>query len=197
MGTRAGVLTFLYTLVPSFFGDLAVVWQDTGHGPQVYRVFLPSEGTSALDFARQAFPKVVSRSCSAIDELGERIECFLQGQAVEFDLAIIALSRCPDFQRRVLLAEWRIPRGWVSTYGRIANHLGVPRGARAVGNALSHNPFPVIIPCHRAIRSDGSLGGFQGGIRMKRVLLELEGIEITPAGRVRMERVYYSKASSF
>jgi methylated-DNA-[protein]-cysteine S-methyltransferase len=89
------------------------------------------------------------------------------------------------------MAEREIPRGWVSTYGRIATHLGVPGGARAVGGALARNPFPIIIPCHRAIRSDGSLGGFQGGPDMKRALLEFEGVGFSSTGRVAAERFYY------
>jgi methylated-DNA-[protein]-cysteine S-methyltransferase len=91
----------------------------------------------------------------------------------------------------VLLAEYEIPRSWVSTYGRIARSLGIPDGARAVGGALSRNPFPIIIPCHRAIRSNGELGGFQGGLRMKRALLELEGIGFSAEGKVLTERIYY------
>jgi methylated-DNA-[protein]-cysteine S-methyltransferase len=103
----------------------------------------------------------------------------------------MALDRCPAFQRSVLLAEYQIPRGWVSTYQKIAGHLGSPRSARAVGNALARNPFPLIIPCHRAIRSDRSLGGFQGGLRMKQALLEYEGVEISEHGQVLTDRWYY------
>jgi methylated-DNA-[protein]-cysteine S-methyltransferase len=102
----------------------------------------------------------------------------------------IALDRCSDFQASVLRAEHRIPRGWVSTYGRVANHLAIPGGARAVGQALARNPFPIIIPCHRAIRSDGRLGGFQGGLEMKRALLELEGAKVSAAGIVSAQRFY-------
>jgi methylated-DNA-[protein]-cysteine S-methyltransferase len=119
------------------------------------------------------------------------MERFLEGDPVEFDLGIVALEQCSAFQARVLRAEYRISRGWVSTYGRIARHLGVPRGARAVGSALARNPFPIIIPCHRAVRSDGRLGGFQGGPEMKRVLLAFEGVEVSPTGRVLTERVFY------
>ncbi|MBE9507936.1 MAG: MGMT family protein, partial [Chloroflexi bacterium] len=75
--------------------------------------------------------------------------------------------------------------------GRIARHLGVKGGARAVGRALARNPFPIVIPCHRAIRSNGELGGYQGGLEMKRALLEGEGIEFTQRGKVLMRRVYY------
>jgi methylated-DNA-[protein]-cysteine S-methyltransferase len=79
----------------------------------------------------------------------------------------------------------------VSTYQRIAQYLGNPRGARAVGTALATNPFPIIIPCHRAIRSDGTLGGYQGGLPMKRVLLEMEGIRVDERGRVAVDHFFY------
>ncbi|MBN1135480.1 MAG: MGMT family protein [Anaerolineae bacterium] len=104
---------------------------------------------------------------------------------------MLALETRRPFQRRVLLAEYQIPRGWVSTYGRIATSLGSPGAARAVGNALAHNPFPILIPCHRAIQSGGRLGGFQGGVELKRALLELEGVEFSPTGQVVTDRVYY------
>lgn len=60
-----------------------------------------------------------------------------------------------------------------------------------MGGALARNPFPILIPCHRAIRSDGTLGGYQGGVAMKRALLEIEGVDITVNGKVRMSRIYY------
>jgi len=103
---------------------------------------------------------------------------------VRIDYGIAALDLCPQFQRSVLRAEARIPRGNVSTYNRLAERIGCPHAARAVGNALACNPFPIIIPCHRAVRSDGTLGGYQGGLTMKRALLELEGVTFTTSGRV-------------
>jgi len=89
------------------------------------------------------------------------------------------------------LAEYGIPRGWVSTYGKIAKHIGVAGGSRAVGRALAENPFPIIIPCHRAVRVDGVIEGYQGGSEMKRALLAMEGVEFTDRGTVSMQRVYY------
>ena len=131
-------------------------------------------------------------SCGEIAALAERIHCYLGGEPVRFALDITALDDCPPFQRRVLLAEYAIPRGRVSTYARIAHRLGHPRGARPVGLCLAHNPFPILVPCHRAIRSDGSLGGFQGGLRMKRALLEMEGVLFSRAGRVVLsEQTHY------
>ena len=74
---------------------------------------------------------------------------------------------------------------------RDTRHIGNARGARAVGTALAHNPFPIIVPCHRAIRTDGTLGGFQGGIAMKRALLEMEGVLFDGADRVMAGRLFY------
>lgn len=86
------------------------------------------------------------------------------------------LDCCSKFQQKVLRATSAIPRGKVSTYQCIAKQIGKPKAARAVGRALANNPFPLIIPCHRVIRSDGSLGGYQGGLKMKRALLKKEGV---------------------
>jgi methylated-DNA-[protein]-cysteine S-methyltransferase len=69
--------------------------------------------------------------------------------------------------------------------------VGNYQAARAVGNALANNPFPIIVPCHRAIRSDGHLGGFQGGFHMKKVLLENEGVKTDEKGRVINPSWYY------
>ncbi len=80
-----------------------------------------------------------------------------------------------DFERRVLLEAARIPRGETRSYGEVAELAGSPRAARAVGNAMHGNPFPVVIPCHRVIRSDGSPGGYGGAEGIKEWLLRFEG----------------------
>ncbi|MDY7077890.1 MAG: methylated-DNA--[protein]-cysteine S-methyltransferase [Chloroflexota bacterium] len=181
-----------YVHVPSPFGDLSVVWQAANKGVAVTRILLPNEQPLVEGITR-ATPLDTSLP-PEIAELSERMERFLAGKVIEFEqrhLDLLALESCPDFQRRVLLAEHGIPRGWVSTYGRIARHLGLPGGARAVGNALARNPFPIVIPCHRAIRADGRLGGFRGGIEMKRALLEMEGIETSPAGKALTDQFCY------
>jgi methylated-DNA-[protein]-cysteine S-methyltransferase len=152
---------------------------------------LPHGKASVKNLIQADFVDSNLMSCESILELGERIRSFLSGEPVKFELGIVALEVCSTFQRRVLLAEYEIPRGWVSTYGRISRNLGIVNGARAVGRALSRNPFPIIIPCHRAIRSNGELGGFQGGLRMKRTLLEHEGVSISKEGKVLTTRIYY------
>ena len=84
------------------------------------------------------------------------------------------------FQQKVWCEIDKIPRGEVVTYSQIAENIGHPKAARAVANACGANPNPIVVPCHRVIRSDGGLGGYSGpgGIRQKKELLENEGISI-------------------
>ena len=180
-----------HVLLSSTFGTFGIVWQETKRGPKVYSVLLPDDRSPVENLVQIAFADSRHQTCPTIAELGERIQSFLAGEAVDFGLDVIALEKCSEFQKRVLLAVHRIPRGWVSTYGRIARSSEVPGGARAVGGALSRNPFPIVIPCHRVIRSDGELGGFGGGLRMKRTLLELEGIEFSRSVKVPRNRIHY------
>jgi methylated-DNA-[protein]-cysteine S-methyltransferase len=183
---------YSYVSISSAWGDLGIVWRETGAGPQVARILLPNEQHAAEGVGQVTFPD--ANLPGAIGGICEQLQRFLAGDRVEFEqrhLDLLALERCSGFQRRVLLAEYGIPRGWVSTYGRIAKHLGVPGGARAVGNALGSNPFPIVIPCHRAVRADGGLGGFRGGVEMKRALLTMEGVEISRAGKVLTDRFYH------
>ena len=175
---------------PTAIGPVTVIWHLAERGPRVERVVLPGAPVPVPGEAGAP-----ARGRELVDRrirvLISGVRRFLDGKDVRFDPGLLDLDRCPPFQRRVLLAEHGIPRGYVSTYGLIAGHLGNPRAARAVGGALAWNPFPLVIPCHRAVRSDGSLGGFQGGPALKRRLLELEGIGIREDGRVTMDRVWY------
>jgi methylated-DNA-[protein]-cysteine S-methyltransferase len=172
---------------------VAVLWSELRARPTVFRVLLPRPGDSAAAQALRLYPDARRASCPAIDALAERIEAFLAGEPVAFSLDLAAIGTRPPFQQAVLRAEHAIPRGRVSTYGLIAASLGRPKAGRAVGQALAANPFPLIVPCHRAVRADGGLGGFQGGPAMKRALLEREGIVFDPAGRVAAPPFHYSR----
>jgi len=79
------------------------------------------------------------------------------------------------FEEQVYAVVRRIPKGQTRSYQWVAAHIGSPRGARAVGNALRRNPFAPKVPCHRVVRADGSLGGYSGGLATKRALLRAEG----------------------
>lgn len=179
--------------VPSPFGTLILLWHDTPEGPKVTRVLLPKDGKATEEMLRLLRQGGSARSNPEMRAWAGRIARFLDGDDVDFPLDALALETCSDFQQRVLRAEHGIPRGWVSTYGRIAAHVGAPGAARAVGRALAANPFPIFVPCHRAIRSDMALGGYQGGAAMKRALLEMEGLALTPEGKVLTDNLYYSR----
>ena len=99
---------------------------------------------------------------------------YFEGRRRIFDLPL-DLRQGSDFQRRVWRETMKIPYGKTSTYLKIALHLRDRALSRAVGMALGANPIPLIIPCHRVIASDGSLGGYSGGIAVKRNLLRIEG----------------------
>jgi|YNPNPStandDraft_1061719.scaffolds.fasta_scaffold29603_2 methylated-DNA-[protein]-cysteine S-methyltransferase len=182
---------FRYILVPSEVGDFGLVWKESAGKARVQRILLPRPGMATEDLVRAAFPDVRPGDDPAIAELVEQMRRFLLGETVALSPEWLALEHCSPFQRRVFLADYRIPRGQVTTYGLLARYLGVPGGARAVGGALAHNPFPIVIPCHRVIASDGSLGGYQGGLAMKRWLLEMEGMPFSASGRALVSRFYY------
>lgn len=170
------------------FGPMAVLWAKERSRPRVHRILLPGSERSGWSMPEV---RLKDGTCPAVSALAAKVAGFLYGRAVRFDLSLLRLDLCPPFQRRVLLAEARIPRGHVSTYGRIARYLRHPSAPRAVGTALARNPFPIVIPCHRALRSDFSLGGYQGGLAMKRRLLEMEGVHFGPGGRAEAPSVHY------
>jgi methylated-DNA-[protein]-cysteine S-methyltransferase len=173
------------------FGPIAVLWSVYEGQPKIFRVLLSQPDLPAERIVRTSFPDVKYASCAEIDCITDRLVAFLLGQDEIFPLDTVRMDLCSSFQQKVLCAEHGIPRGRVSTYQRIAGHLGDRRAARAVGAALATNPFPIIVPCHRAIRSDGTMGGFQGGTEMKAALLRMEGILFSAAGRLVTERYFY------
>jgi methylated-DNA-[protein]-cysteine S-methyltransferase len=175
----------------SAFGPVAIVWCVHCGRPKILRVLLSKPEASARDMIPIMFPMAALSSCSEMERVARQMEAFLAGDDISFPLGIIRLEICSGFQQRVLCAEHGVRRGSITTYKRIAGYLGNPGGARAVGSALARNPFPIIIPCHRAVRTDGSLGGYQGGVAMKRTLLEMEGVEFDKSGRVAGREFFY------
>jgi methylated-DNA-[protein]-cysteine S-methyltransferase len=108
-----------------------------------------------------------------------QVKKYLNGQHTNFGF-LIDISPLSDFQQQVLQATQQIPRGRIATYMEIARQIGKPKAVRAVGQALGRNPIPIVIPCHRVIASNGSLGGYSGGggLETKAKLLQLEGAQL-------------------
>lgn len=117
--------------------------------------------------ARSASAPAVARKCAT--ELAE----FLKGKRRRFSVPLEAAGT--PFQKKVWSALSRIPYGKTVSYADIARKVGKPRAVRAVGSAIGANPHCILVPCHRVIGSDGSLGGYAYGLPMKRSLLKLEG----------------------
>jgi methylated-DNA-[protein]-cysteine S-methyltransferase len=117
--------------------------------------------------------EVENHDFASFTELTDRIRRYFGGEAVDF-ADKLDLAGTTRFQQNVWLTVRSIPRGETRSYGWVASQLGLPKAARAVGQALGRNPVPIVIPCHRVISSDGKLGGFGGGVEIKNFLLQLE-----------------------
>ena len=127
-------------------------------------------------------------------DLRAMLGSYFDGEEVDFGLPLDL--RGTEFQRAIWREIRRIPYGKLTSYGRLAEAVGVPRGARAAGQATGANPIGIVVPCHRVVRSDGGMGGFGSQIFMKEHLLSLEGV-IPPAKNIEaklQDRKYgYSK----
>ncbi len=108
-------------------------------------------------------------------DLSSQFKNYFSGSPYSFKKIPVDLSFCTPFQKKVLLACCRIPAGRTLSYGELAAKIGRRRASRAVGSALGSNCVPILIPCHRVVRSDGGLGGFTAGTAWKKRLLQVEG----------------------
>ena len=113
----------------------------------------------------------------------EDIVALLRGEASDLSTVALDMDGVPEFHRRVYDAARTIPPGETLSYGDIARRVGAPGAARAVGQALGRNPFPIVVPCHRVLAAGGKIGGFsaQGGVATKRRMLAIESAWIDGA----------------
>ncbi|HOM96553.1 MAG: methylated-DNA--[protein]-cysteine S-methyltransferase [Candidatus Methanofastidiosa archaeon] len=181
-------MRYFYSLESSDLGTFSLVWIELNNKIKIVRVLLPETRPNLILKIKNEYPS--AKKSDSLEELASEIKKLISGEEIKFNLGLLDFDLCTDFEKKVLIADYNIPMGYVSTYSRIAKSIGVPKGARAVGNALANNPFPLIIPCHRVIRSDGRLGGFGGGLEMKKKLLENEGIFLSD-GKVNEAKIYY------
>lgn len=125
------------------------------------------------ELARKVSPRVLEMP-GRFDDVRRELDEYFEGRRTEFDLPL-DWRLIHGFSERVLRATARIPYGGVSTYSDVAARAGNPKAMRAAGNALGSNPLPIVVPCHRVVRTGGDVGNYGGGPAMKRALLELEG----------------------
>lgn len=152
------------------WGWLAVMSSPAG----LLRTTLPlSDEMSAIDAITQGVG--ASREENEFIEVKQVFTRYFKGEKIEFRFPLdLELERCTQFQQDVWEAASRIPYGQLRSYGWLAAEIGRPRAARAVGQALGANRLPIVVPCHRIVRSDGSLGGFSGGLHWKVELIKME-----------------------
>jgi O-6-methylguanine DNA methyltransferase len=184
----------LYATISTTLGTLAIAYRN---GRAVYCERLEDAG------GEEAFARNVARVVGAVPRrepalppaLARAVRDHLLGRR---RFTLLDLNWLPPFQQRVLLKTAEIPRGEVRPYAWVAKEIGAPGAVRAVGTALGHNPLPFLIPCHRVVRADGTLGEYSGGgPTMKERVLACEGapVELLKRGLPRAERLIGCKTT--
>jgi len=166
-----GLVDVAYGFVDSPFGRFLLAATPRG---LVKLAFHPESVEEVLsELATRISPRVLEAPAE-LDEVRRELDEYFDGRRRTFELPLDwRLTR--GFSERVLRATARIPYGGVSTYRDVAARAGNPRAMRAAGNALGSNPLPIVVPCHRVVRTGGDVGNYGGGPDMKRALLRLEG----------------------
>jgi methylated-DNA-[protein]-cysteine S-methyltransferase len=167
---RDNLLDVAYRVVGSPVGDLLLAATPAG----LVRVAYPNQDHDAVlaQLAGQVSPRVL-RIPASLDAVARQLDEYFAGQRSAFDLSV-DLRLAHGFRRRVLTVLSDIGYGHTMSYGQVAAVAGSPRAARAVGSACATNPVPIVIPCHRVIRGDGSAGPYAGGAGIKQALLSIE-----------------------
>ena len=167
-----GLLDVAYTTADSPFGTLLLARTPKG----LVRVGLPNQDADELlvDLATRVSPRVLEAPAQ-LDEARRELDLYFEGRLTEFDLPL-DWQLTTGFRRKAQRAIARIPYGQTRSYTQVAASAGNERAVRAAGTACGSNPIPIVVPCHRVLRSGGALGGYGGGLPMKEALLRLEGV---------------------
>jgi methylated-DNA-[protein]-cysteine S-methyltransferase len=169
----AGLLDVAYAFADSPFGPLLVAVGRHG----LVCVQYPNHDFDATlsEIAREVSPRVLE-SRAETDEIRRELDEYFAGDRRSFDVRVDLALVHGEFVKRVLKATARIPFGRVLTYRDVATEAGNALAVRAAGNALGSNPIPIVVPCHRVVRTGGGLGGYTGGLDRKKTLLTIEGV---------------------
>lgn len=163
-----------FSLFDTALGRCGVAWSEHG----VTRVALPDATDQALR-ARLA-PAVEAPPSAAIAGVIAQITSHVRGAPGALEIIVLDMTGVPAFYREVYAAAREIPSGQTVSYGALATRLGKPGGARAIGQAMGRNPFPIVVPCHRVLAARQAAGGFSahGGVATKARLLAAEGFTL-------------------
>jgi methylated-DNA-[protein]-cysteine S-methyltransferase len=167
-----GLLDVAYATVDSPLGPLMVASTPRGLVRLSYSEFRNDEAV-LTDLARRVSPRVLEAP-ARVDRARRELDEYFEGRRTKFELPIDwTLTR--GFTTEVLRATAAVGFGDTTTYSEVARVAGSPRAVRAAGNSLGSNPMPIVVPCHRVLRTGGGLGGYTGGLERKEFLLRLEG----------------------
>lgn len=168
--TAAGLVDVAYRTIDSPVGTLLLAVTSEG----MVRVAFEREDIDAVldDLARALSPRVL-RAPARLDTAARELDEYFSGRRRSFDLPL-DLRLAHGFRRTVLGRLTQIGYGTTASYGEVAEAAGNPRAARAVGSACRTNPLPLLVPCHRVVRGDGSIGQYLGGVEAKQLLLRME-----------------------
>jgi methylated-DNA-[protein]-cysteine S-methyltransferase len=167
---RSGILDIAYTTIDSPVGTLLLAATDKG----LLRVAFESEGLDkVLDTLGTKISHRILKSAKRLDPAAREIDEYFERKRTSFDLNL-DLSLSSGFRQLVQKHLPRIAYGTTESYKQVAAIVGNPKAMRAVGTACATNPLPIVVPCHRVLRTDGTLGGYAGGLAAKTALLSLE-----------------------
>ena len=158
-----------YAILPTCMGWVAALASERG----IRRLALPHSSPGQAILALERDVKGSELAPARFEGLRQELEAYFSGEATDFRQKL-DVEGAPPFFLRAWAACRSIPRGETRSYAWLAAQAGSPGALRAAGQAMAHNPVPIIIPCHRVIGSDGSLRGYGGGLEMKQRLLDLE-----------------------
>lgn len=167
-----GIVDASYAVLETPVGPVLAV--ETPRGLAVLHYVRGDLGQALTDVAAGLSPRLVEDP-DGLPVVRDQLDAYFAGERTGFDLEIDWRLVRGDFARQVLQVARRIPYGEVATYSEVAAAAGNPKASRAAGNALGANPVPIVVPCHRVVRTGGGLGGYTGGLEIKRHLLALEG----------------------
>jgi methylated-DNA-[protein]-cysteine S-methyltransferase len=158
-----------YTVVGTKLGWMVLCGSEKG----ISLITLPRLTLEAALTGLDGYTAKAVEDAAVFGDLPLRLQRYFDGEKVTFTDAL-DLEGVTAFERAVWGATRSIPYGEVRSYGWVANRIGKPLASRAVGRAMARNRFPIVVPCHRVVAGDGSLGGFSGGLELKRSLLDME-----------------------
>ena len=169
-----GLLDVAYARVDSPLGPLLAARTPRGLATLSYADFRGGVDAVVEDLATRLSPRILEAP-GRLDDVRRQLDEYFAGRRDRFDMPL-DLVLVAGFRRRVLEATAGIPFGETRSYAEVATAAGNAKAVRAAGTALGHNPIPIVVPCHRVLRSGGALGNYTGGVEKKEALLRIEGV---------------------